>query len=92
MPTLESAIIYGALKGLWPIVIVILGAIYSYNLMQATRAMDILREVLASISDDKRIQVLLISGVSAVFWRLRRVTARRWRSPSAFWWRLDSRR
>ncbi|UXY12765.1 L-lactate permease [Kosakonia sp. ML.JS2a] len=61
MPTLESAIIYGALKGLWPIVIVILGAIYSYNLMQATRAMDILREVLASISDDKRIQVLLIS-------------------------------
>ena len=59
--TLGSLIIYGALKGLWPIVIVILGAIYSYNLMQATRAMDILRNVLASISDDKRIQVLLIS-------------------------------
>ncbi|QHM71521.1 L-lactate permease [Mixta intestinalis] len=59
--TLNSAIAYGALKGLWPIVIVILGAIFSYNLMQATRAMDILREVLASISDDKRIQVLLIS-------------------------------
>ncbi|HFD9220189.1 TPA: L-lactate permease [Salmonella enterica] len=59
--TLGSAIAYGALKGLWPIVIVILGAIYSYNLMQATRALDILREVLVSISDDKRIQVLLIS-------------------------------
>lgn len=59
--TLGSAIAYGALKGLWPIVIVILGAIYSYNLMQVTRALDILREVLAGISDDKRIQVLLIS-------------------------------
>ncbi|MTH46174.1 L-lactate permease [Intestinirhabdus alba] len=61
LKTLESAIIYGAIKGLWPIIIVILGAIYSYNLMQATRALDILREVLTSISDDKRIQVLLIS-------------------------------
>ncbi|KML68010.1 L-lactate permease [Pectobacterium peruviense] len=59
--TLGLAAGYGALKGLWPIIIVILGAIYSYNLMQKTRSMDVLRDVLASISDDKRIQVLLIS-------------------------------
>lgn len=59
--TLGLAITYGALKGLWPIIIVILGAIYSYNLMQKTRSMDVLRDVLAGISDDKRIQVLLIS-------------------------------
>ncbi|HGC2558261.1 TPA: L-lactate permease, partial [Escherichia coli] len=32
---LKAAIGYGALKGLWPIVIVILGAIFSYNVMQA---------------------------------------------------------
>ena len=56
-----SAVVYGAIKGLWPIVIVILAAIYSYNLMNATKSMDILRNVLASVSDDKRIQVLLIS-------------------------------
>ena len=63
MPTqnLKAAIGYGALKGLWPIVIVILGAIFSYNVMQATKALDILRDILASISEDKRIQVLLIS-------------------------------
>lgn len=54
------AVVYGAIKGLWPIVIVILAAIYSYNLMNATKSMDILRNVLASVSDDKRIQVLLI--------------------------------
>ncbi|WP_312686152.1 L-lactate permease [Kosakonia sp.] len=59
--TLRPALTYGALKGLWPIVIVILGAIYSYNVMQATRALAILRDVLIGISDDKRIQVLLIS-------------------------------
>ncbi|MEH2921434.1 L-lactate permease [Samsonia erythrinae] len=61
LQTLGLAAGYGALKGLWPIVIVILGAIYSYNLMQKTRSMDVLRDVLAGISEDKRIQVLLIS-------------------------------
>ncbi|MBW0676093.1 L-lactate permease, partial [Escherichia coli] len=58
---LGSAVVYGAIKGLWPIVIVILAAIYSYNLMNATKSMNILRNVLAGVSDDKRIQVLLIS-------------------------------
>ncbi|QDX29847.1 L-lactate permease [Dickeya poaceiphila] len=61
LQTLSSAIGYGVIKGLWPIIIVILGAIYSYNLMLETRSMEVLRDVLASISDDKRIQVLLIS-------------------------------
>ena len=42
---LKAAIGYGALKGLWPIVIVILGAIFSYNVMQATKALDILRDI-----------------------------------------------
>ncbi|MFC3394629.1 L-lactate permease [Brenneria rubrifaciens] len=53
--------LYGATKGLWPIVIVILGAIYSYNLMQKTGAMEVLKNTLATISDDPRIQVLLIA-------------------------------
>lgn len=53
--------LYGAIKGLWPIVIVILGAIYSYNLMQKTGAMEVLKNTLATISDDPRIQVLLIA-------------------------------
>lgn len=58
---LGYAVVYGAIKGLWPIVIVILAAIYSYNLMNATKSMNMLRNVLAGVSDDKRIQVLLIS-------------------------------
>ncbi len=49
------------------IVIVILAAIYSYNLMNATKSMDILRNVLASVSDDKRIQG---SSYLMVFWRI----------------------
>lgn len=74
---LKAAIGYGALKGLWPIVIVILGAIFSYNVMQATKALDILRDILASISEDKRIQVLLISWCFGGFLKLRRVMVRR---------------
>ncbi len=61
LQTLGSAVGYGIGKGLWPIIIVILGAIYSYNLMLKTGGMAVLKDVLASISDDKRIQVLLIS-------------------------------
>lgn len=61
LQTLGSAVGYGVVKGLWPIIIVILAAIYSYNLMLRTKSMDVLRDVLASVSDDKRIQVLLIS-------------------------------
>ncbi|WP_368914238.1 L-lactate permease, partial [Providencia sp. 1701011] len=55
------SVLYGAVKGLWPIIIVILAAIYSYNLMLKTGGMDVLKDVLAGISDDKRVQVLLIS-------------------------------
>lgn len=58
---LTMSTLYGASKGLWPIIIVILGAIYSYNLMLKTGGMDVLKNVLANISDDKRIQILLIS-------------------------------
>ena len=58
---LSSAVCYGVIKGLWPIVIVILAAIYSYNLMLETKSMDILRKVLSNVSNDKRIQVLLIA-------------------------------
>lgn len=57
----SMSVLYGAVKGLWPIIIVILAAIYSYNLMLKTGGMDVLKDVLAGISDDKRVQVLLIS-------------------------------
>ncbi|AKJ43023.1 L-lactate permease [Pragia fontium] len=61
LQNLSMSTLYGASKGLWPIIIVILGAIYSYNLMLKTGSMDVLKNVLANISDDKRIQILLIS-------------------------------
>lgn len=51
----------GALKGFWPICIVIIGAIFCYNVMTATKSMEVLKNMLSRVSSDKRIQVLLIA-------------------------------
>lgn len=59
--TLVNATFYGLLKGLWPIVVVIFGAIFSYNLMQKTGSIRVLRALLSGVSDDVRIQILLLS-------------------------------
>lgn len=61
LQALSVASLYGATKGLWPIVIVIFAAIYGYNLMLANGSMAVIKQALAAISDDKRIQVLIIA-------------------------------
>lgn len=61
LQNLAFSSLYGVLKGLWPIVIVILAAIYGYNLMTQNGSMNVIKNALASISDDKRIQVLIIA-------------------------------
>ncbi|MBT0727168.1 L-lactate permease [Rosenbergiella australiborealis] len=61
LTALTAASLYGATKGLWPIVIVIFAAIYGYNLMLQNGSMAVIKQALAAISDDKRIQVLIIA-------------------------------
>ncbi len=58
---LANGVIYGALKGLWPIAIVIFGAIFAYNLMQKTGAIGIIRDQLSRVTDDRRLLLLLIA-------------------------------
>lgn len=62
MPLLEC--ITGGLEGvalaLWPISIVIIAAIFTYNLCIATGSMDCIKEILAGVSRDKRILLLII--------------------------------
>ena len=58
--TIGASVLYGALKGIWPITIVIFMAIYSYNLMVANARMDILRGFLSGLSNDRRIVSLII--------------------------------
>ncbi len=63
MPTasLIGATLEGASIGLWPIMIVIVAAIFSYNLAQKTGSMDKITQILESVTTDKRIQVLILA-------------------------------
>ncbi len=63
MPLLNSvtAVAEGAAMGLWPIIIVIIAAIFTYNVCVATGKMEIIKKMLAGVTKDKRILVLIIA-------------------------------
>ncbi len=50
----------GVALALWPISLVILAAIFTYNLCIATGSMDTIKQILAGVSRDKRILLLII--------------------------------
>ena len=58
-------ILSGALEGValavWPICLVITAAIFTYNLVVKTGAMECIKSMLASVSEDKRILALLLA-------------------------------
>ena len=62
MPALDCATsaLEGFAAALWPIILVIVAAIYTYNLSLRTGAMDVIKRMLAGVSRDKRAIVLLI--------------------------------
>lgn len=51
----------GVANALWPIIIVILAALFVYNLTLETGAMERIKSMLASVSTDKRVLALLIA-------------------------------
>jgi len=52
---------YGALFGLWPIGWIVLTAVFLYNLTVRTGQFEIIRGSIASITNDRRLQALLIA-------------------------------
>ena len=61
LPIMITAGLEGAALAIWPIGAVIVGAIYSYNLVVYTKAMDIIKVLLSSISKDKRVLGLILA-------------------------------
>lgn len=63
MPLLDSlsAIAEGAALALWPIIIVIIAAIFTYNVCVHTGKMEVIKKMLASVTNDKRVLVLIIA-------------------------------
>ena len=46
---------------IWPICLVIVAAVFTYNLVVHTKNMELIKKMLTSVSKDKRILVLIIS-------------------------------
>ncbi len=63
MPFTDSlrAVAEGAALALWPIIIVIIAAIFTYNVCVASGKMEIIKKLLASVTKDKRVLVLIIA-------------------------------
>ena len=55
-----TAALEGMAMAIWPIVIVIIAAVFTYNLTVHTGAMEVIKGMLTSVSSDKRVLVLLI--------------------------------
>lgn len=50
----------GALKAIFPIFLIIIMAVYSYNVLVESKQIEVIKKQFTNISDDKRLQVLLV--------------------------------
>ena len=56
-----TAALEGTLMAIWPIIIVIIAAVFTYRLSLRTGGMDVIKSMITSFSTDKRVLVLLIA-------------------------------
>lgn len=56
-----GATLEGTALGLWPIMIVIIAAVFTYNLSVYTKSMDTIKTMMTGITTDKRILVLILA-------------------------------
>lgn len=63
---LQSAL-YGALYGLFPIGWIVVAAVFLYNLTVRTGQFEIIKDSIAAITDDRRLQALLIASSFGAF-------------------------
>lgn len=63
MPVIDgvTASIEGMAIALWPILLVIVAALFTYNLACETKTMDTMKSMLSNITTDNRIQVLILA-------------------------------
>lgn len=56
-----TATIEGMAMALWPIILVIIAAVFTYNLSIHTKSMDVIKKMMTGITTDKRILVLILA-------------------------------
>ena len=57
---IATAALEGVLNALWPICLVIVAALFTYNLTLKTGAMEVIKKMLAGVSRDQRVLALII--------------------------------
>ncbi len=62
-----AAALEGILNALWPICLVIIAALFTYQLSLETGAMEDIKQMLAGVSRDGRIQVLIVAWAFGLF-------------------------
>ena len=55
-----ESVLEGVALACWPILLVIIAAIFTYNLALHTKSMDTIKTMLTSVSNDRRVLILLI--------------------------------
>ncbi|MDP4089607.1 MAG: L-lactate permease [Bacillota bacterium] len=61
MLSVTTAFLEGSAMALWPIVLVIIAAVFTYNLSLHTGSMDVIKKMMTSITTDKRILILILA-------------------------------
>ena len=60
-----TATLEGAALAIWPIILVIIAAVFTYNLSIYTKSMDVIKNMMVGITTDKRILVLIVELISS---------------------------
>ena len=56
-----TATLEGIITAVWPICLIILAAMFTYNVCVKTGAMDIIKKLLTSVTNDKRVLVMILT-------------------------------
>lgn len=56
-----TATVEGAAMAIWPIIVVIIAAVFTYNLSVYTNSMDVIKRMMTSVTTDNRILVLILA-------------------------------
>lgn len=67
MSKILATALFGVLSGLWPIGYIVLMAVWLYKLAVKSGKFDVIRGSIASISEDQRVQVILIAFCFSAF-------------------------
>ncbi|WP_171264756.1 L-lactate permease [Acinetobacter sp. ANC 4558] len=66
-PMALASLVYGFLYGLWPIAWIIIGAVFLYKVSVKTGQFNIIRSSILSITEDQRLQMLLVGFAFGTF-------------------------